>query len=125
MSDFSEAMIMDPRDLIRQIESYGFTLFVGDDGAVHGRPVVPGTKVPWEMRPLLDHLQLQNEAVAQIIRDRQREIVDLDGISQEDAQPWLDKVKAGEYRLVPGTRVTYVRATKLTYMKLEKVNTNG
>lgn len=125
MDDFVGALILEPGELVQQIEAYGFSMFVGEDGVVHGRSVVPGKKIPWEMRPLLDQVQLQNEAVADFIRSRQREIVDLNGITQEEAEPWLARVRTGEYRLVPGTRVTYEKSTRLTYMKLERVRHDG
>lgn len=112
-----------PDELIRMIEGYGFSLFVGDDGVVHGRAVVPGTKVPWEMRPLLEELQAMNEDVATIVRARteNRDVEVLMGLTQEEMQPWIQKVKAGEYRLCPGTQVAYRKSTGLTYLQLEKV----
>ena len=115
--------LFSPEELVRRIEGFGFEMFVGDDGTVHGKPRKPGTKVPIEMQPVLDELRLQNAAVAEIIRNRGR--VKLDGVSKEEAAPWLAKVKAGEYRLVPGTRVTYVKGTGLTYMELERVRQDG
>ena len=121
--------LIEPEELIRRIEGYGFDMFVGEDGIVHGRPRVPGTKVPLVMQSYLDELRLQNAAVAQILRERQSgaetDVVDLNGITKEDAEPWLDRVNAGEYRLVPGTKVTYVTSTGLTYMKLERVARDG
>ena len=116
--------LLNPEELIRKIEEYGFLMFVGEDGVVHGRPIVPGTKVPLAMQPLLDELRLQNDSVAQILRSRDA-VVDLDGITQEEAVMWLEKVNAGEYRLRPGTTVTYVKSTRLTYMKLERVIKGG
>ena len=121
--------LMQPEELIRRIDGYGFLMFVGEDGQVHGKPKMPGTKVPLAMQPLLDELRLQNAAVAQLLRDRQSgeesDVVDLNGITKEEAEPWLDRVNAGEYRLVPGTKVTYVTSTGLTYMKLERVARDG
>ena len=111
--------LLPPEELIRRIDGFGFEMYVGADGVVHGKPRKPGVKVPIEMRPLLDQLSMQNDAVAEIIRNKER--VRLDGVTKEAAAPWLDNVKAGEYRLVPGTRVTYEKSTGLTYMELERV----
>lgn len=112
-----------PDELVQRIDGFGFEMFVGDDGVVHGKPRKPGVKVPIEMRPLLDQLRMQNDAVAEILRNRDR--VKLDGVTKEAAAPWLDKVKSGEYRLVPGTRVTYEKSTGLTYMELERVKSDA
>lgn len=115
----SGEFFMEPGELIARIEGFGFEMFIGDDGVVHGKPRMPGLKIPLEMHPLLEQLRMQNDAVAAILRNRDR--AKLAGLTQEEARPWLDKVSAGEYRLVPGTRVTYVKSTGLTYMELERV----
>lgn len=112
-----------PEELVQRIRSFGFEMFVGDDGVVHGRPSRPGLKVPIEMQPLLDQLRLQNDAVAEVLLGHDR--VKLDGLSKADVEPWLERVKRGEYRLVPGTRVTFVKSTGLTYMELERVRQDG
>lgn len=116
MSEFLQ--LIDPDELIRQIESYGFRMFVGEDGIVHGKPVKAGTSVPWEMRPLLDQLPYQNDAVAAILAKRQNTI-DLKNLTYGQAQPWLEKVKAGEYRLIG--RVTYNRRTNTSSFVLERI----
>lgn len=115
--------IFSPEELIQRIEGFGFEMFVGDDGVVHGKPRKPGLKVPIEMQPLLEQLRFQNDAVAAIIRNNDR--IKLDGVPKEAAAPWLCKVKSGEYRLVPGTQVTFEKSTGLTYMELERVRQNG
>lgn len=122
MSEFSR--LIEPESLVRQIESFGFALYVGDDGVVHGRPVEPGKKVPWEMRPLLEQLRVQNDAVAAVVRNADR-TVDLQDISQAEAAPWIEKVKEKQYRLVPGTQVVYNKTRKTVSMKLERVDLNG
>ena len=121
MSDDCVEFLLPPEELVRQINDFGFTMFIGEDGVVHGKASKPGLKVPWEMRPLLDQIRLQNDAVAEVIRRQAQNVVDLNGITQEEASPWLERVRSGEYRLVPGTRVTYEKSTGLTYMELERV----
>ena len=114
-------LLMDPEELIRQIEEYGFRMFIGADGIVHGKAVKPGTAVPWEMRPLLNQLQLQNEAVADLLRGKDPGTVTLKDATLEEAQPWLDRVNAGEYRLVG--QVVYSRKANTASFTLERVVT--
>ena len=118
-------ILLEPSELIRQIEAYGFRMYVGDDGVVHGKPVKPGTSVPWEMRPLLDQLQMQNEAVAELnsTRDQDPEEITLKDLTQEEALPWLELVKAGQYRLVGS--VTYKQSTQTASFTLKKTENAG
>ena len=114
--------LLPPEELISRIQSFGFRMFVGDDGMVHGKPTRPGLKVPFQMQPLLDQLRLQNEAVAMILKGQPEQVV-LKDLTMDQAEPWLEKVKAGEYRLVG--RVTYVRSTQTASFILEKVTDGG
>lgn len=110
--------VFTPEEIVDRIQGFGFRMFVGPDGQVHGKPVVPGTKVPIDMQQLLEEMRLQNDAVADVIRQRES-LVQLSGLSDAELRPWLEKVRAGEYRLVG--QVTYVKSTGLSYLTLERV----
>lgn len=116
-----EMAIMTPAEIIERIGAFGFDCFVGPDGVVHGRPSKPGTKVPIEMHPVLDQLRLQNDAVAEVIRSRDR-VVHLQGLTREQFAPWKARCEAGEF--IP-KECTYVRSTGLIYCTLERRDGNG
>ncbi len=111
-------MLLPPEEVISKIRGFGFVMFVGEDGVVHGKPSEPGKRVPFEMQPYLEQLRLQNDAIAEIIRGEDA-IVDLKNLSPAEAQPWLDKVQAGEYRLVG--KVTYYRKSNTASFMLERI----
>ena len=113
---------LSPEEIIRKIENFGFEFYIGEDGAVHGRPIFPGTRMPMEGQRIVDQMRMQEEAVKKIVREREMGIVDLEGIGQDEAAEWMGLVLAGTYRLAKGTTVVYHSETGLTDMKLEKVN---
>ena len=123
MSEFFP--VRTPQEIIREIEAFGFELYVGDDGVVHGRPRERGTRVPWEMRPVLDDLHAQNERVADLIRARaddsdEYETIPLTCLSQAEAQEWAERIRSGEFRLKPGTQVVYNRTTGYTTLTVQR-----
>lgn len=113
-----DGFLISPEEIVDRIQGFGFRMFVGPDGQVHGKPVVPGKKVPIDMQPLLEEMRIQNDAVAEVIRKRET-MVQLSGLTSDELQPWLEKVRAGEYRLAG--QVTYVKSTGLSYLTLERV----
>lgn len=111
---------MTPEELIRFCEArQGIVLRVEDDGLAHVRPVVPGGGLPAEIYSVKDQFMAQSREIARLLLDRAR--VELVGISRDETADWLGRVRIGEFRLVPGTKVTYVRETGLTDMMLERV----
>lgn len=120
--DGIDTELLPPEELIDRIQSFGFRMFVGPDGVVHGKPTKPGLKVPFQMQALLDQLRLQNETVAMILNGKPEQIV-LNDLTMDQAEPWMQRVKAGQYRLVG--RVTYSRRTHTASFVLEKVTDGG
>lgn len=96
-----------PEQIIDQLREFGFRLFVTDDGVVHGKFRHQGQRVTLEMRPVIDKLQIHNNAVADVLR-RETEYV---GIPAEEAIAIGQLVKAGELELIG--KVTYHKGSHL------------
>lgn len=95
-----------PEQVVEDLRAFGFGLFVGEDGAVHGKFAEPGRHVTLEMRAVIDRLHAMNDQVADLLNRETTYI----GISVErvinEIGPGL---KSGELELV-GKLVYHRRA---------------
>ena len=114
----SEMVMLPPEEIVERIKGFGFRMYVGPDGLVHGQPNKPGMKIPLEMQPILEQMRMQNSGVAEIIRNQTERVV-LKDLTEEQAQPWIAAVRSGEYRLA--SRVEYSRGKKTASFILERV----
>lgn len=111
-----------PEQIIADLRGFGFRLFVGDDGVVHGK-IAGGTKITLEMRAVIDRLATMNDRVAAILRAEpvRREYK---GISVEEAIEIGQKINAGELEL--DGKVVYHRSTGLCDLAvIERSDKNG
>jgi len=99
-----------PEQVIADLRGFGFQLFIGEDGVVHGKPRVRGTPITLEMRAVIDRLQSMNDQVAAALRAEPRR-TEYEGISVEEALELGQRVKAGELEL--DGKVIYHRGSGL------------
>lgn len=85
--------------VIADLRGFGFDLFVGEDGVVHGRPKRRGMTITLEMRAVIDRLQAVNDEVAEILR-HEPERMEYTGVSVEDAVALGQLVKDGALELI-------------------------
>ena len=90
-------------EIIRELRRLGMDLFVGKDGAVHGRFREKGQRMTLEMRALADSLQALNEEAAALLRAE--ETMEFRNIPQEQALALGARVKNGELELVGAVTV--------------------
>ena len=90
--------------VIADLRGFGFDLFVGEDGVVHGRPKRRGMTITLEMRAVIDRLQAVNDEAAEILRHDPR-LISYTGISVDEAVALGQLVKDGALTLVG--KVTY------------------
>lgn len=109
-----------PEQVIADLRGFGFQLFIGEDGVVHGKPRVRGTPITLEMRAVIDRLQSMNDQVAAALR-AEPERLELVGIPAEEALKWGRKIKEGGWRLIG--KLVYHRGSALCDLTVEKVET--
>ena len=107
-----------PEAIIRDLRAFGFRLFVGDDGAVHGK-IEKGRVITLEMRAVIDRLQLMNDQVAAILRAEEPQPVEYKMISVEDAVKLGQRINAGELELIG--KVIYHKGTGLCDITVREV----
>lgn len=107
-----------PEQVVADLRGFGFNLFIGEDGVVHGRPRVRGTPITLEMRAVIDQLQGMNDQVAAVLR-AEPERRELTGIPVEDALGWGREINEGRWRLVG--KLHYHKGTGLCDLTVEKV----
>lgn len=99
-----------PEQVVADLRGFGFNLFIGDDGVVHGRPERRGMTITLEMRAVIDRLQAMNDKVADILR-REPKRTEYEGIPVEEALELGRRINAGELEL--DGKVVYHRGTGL------------
>lgn len=107
-----------PEQIVADLRKFGFQLFIGSDGVVHGRPIEKGMRITLAMREVIDRLQGMNDEVAALLRS-ETERLELTQIPVEEALEWGRKIKDGGWRLVGD--VTYYRDIDKCDMTVEKV----
>lgn len=86
-------MDMDVARIMFELRRVGCTLFVGEDGAVHGR-MRPGMRMPLEARPLVDALRLGNAEAVRLMALERTVVVDEDTF---DDAAWKERMR--EHRI--------------------------
>ena len=110
-----------PEQLIRELRGFGLDLFVGEDGAVHGRFREKGKRMTLEMRQVAAELDGMNDQVAELLRNETRQ--ELVGLTVEQAEEIGALIKAGELELVG--MVHYRQETGLVDMTVKGARTDG
>lgn len=103
-------LMYSPEQVVADLRGFGFNLFVGEDGVVHGRPKRRGMTITLEMRAVIDRLQTMNDKVADIIRNEPRRM-EYEGITVDEAVALGQRIRSGEI-LLDG-KVTFHRSTGL------------
>lgn len=76
-------MEMDVSRIMFELRRVGCQLYVGEDGAVHGK-MLPGMRMPMEARPLVDALRLGNAEAVRIMALEKTVVVDEDDFDMPD-----------------------------------------
>ena len=106
--------------LVTAMYDLGLQLFVGDDGAVHGK-MRRGGKLPLEAWKLVVQLHLINDAVAGYLRPQP--ITTLVGIPVDECCAYGERSKRGELRLFG--KVVYHESTALCDISFQEVVGDG
>lgn len=106
--------------LVTAMYDLGLQLFVGDDGAVHGK-MRGGGKLPLEAWKLVDQLHLMNDVVAGYLRAQP--ITTLVGIPADECCVYGERSKSGELRLFG--KVVYHKNTELCDISFQEVIPGG
>ena len=93
-------------ELVEILRGWGFELFVGEDGIVHGKRQ---GGVTLEMRPVIEQLQVMNDEVAGLLKKESDGLVRYEGISVDEAVKLGGQIKEGRMELVG--KVVYHRRT--------------
>ena len=104
-----------PEQVIRELRKAGLDLYVGEDGAVHGRFREKGKKMTLETRALADEMQSMNDEAAALLMAE--EVRTLEGISVSEALSYGERIRAGEMELCG--KVTYKKSTGLCSMTVK------
>lgn len=107
-----------PEQVVADLRGFGFNLFIGEDGVVHGKPRVRGMPITLEMRAVIDRLQGMNDQVAAVLR-AEPERQELVGIPVEEALGWGREINEGRWRLIG--KLIFHKSTGLCDLTVEKV----
>lgn len=113
-----------PEQAVSDLRGLGFDLFIGEDGAVHGRFREKGRKMTLEMRAVVDRMQSMNDQVAALLRAEEaagrKEYV---GVTVDEALALGQRINAGELAL-DGV-VHYHQSTGLCDLTVKGVVNDG